>query len=149
MSPNSHVFWMMNSRTPNCLMVLRPSASPSSASLVVGSAGGMRRASWSAAHRGSSCSVRLFLLVACNLVGRILVADDRGGQSDHHSLWTRSPKKLSDTYIHIQSCSQTQVNHSLIVLCLVQAQPEDPDLCIGGPIAFQSPSARETHIATT
>ena len=77
------VFWMMNTQTPNCLMVLRPSASSTSVSPVVGNAGGMRRASWSAAHRGSSCSVRLFLLEACNMVARTLVADGGGGQSDH------------------------------------------------------------------
>ena len=79
------VLWMMNTRTLTCLMVLRPSASSTSVSLVVGSAGGMRRASWSAAHLGSSCSVRLFLFVACNMVGRTLVADGRCEQSDHSS----------------------------------------------------------------
>ena len=36
-------FLMMNTRTPNCLMVLRPSISSTTVSLVVGSAGGMRR----------------------------------------------------------------------------------------------------------
>ena len=38
-----------------------------------------------------------------------------------HSLWTRSPKKLSHTciYIHIQSYSKTQVTHSSFVSCVV------------------------------
>ena len=76
-----------------------------------------RRGSWSAAHHGSSCMVRLFLLFAWIIVGATLVADGRGGQSDHSgktALFGRNQTKLSDTriYIHIQPCSQIQVSHS-------------------------------------
>ena len=114
----------MNTRTPNCLMVLRPSASSTSVSLVVGSAGGMRRSSWSAAHRGSSCSMHLFLLVACNMVGRTLVSDGRGGQSDHSgktalTLDALTKKKKTVRHLHLHPHSIMFTNSSESFYCCV------------------------------
>ena len=89
--------------------VLWPPDSATKVSLVVGSADGVPRASWSAAH--SLCSVRSFLLVACSMVARTLVAHDRCGTKLTFDALTQ--KHVRTLHAHPNSVIFTNLSESL------------------------------------
>ena len=113
------IFLMMNTRTPSCLKVLRPSAPSTNVSLVTGSASGMRREA-GARHivvlrARCACSC---LLLAAWWFGLSSLTTGVGNPTGKKALtWDALTENLSDTcvYIHIQSCSQAKVSHSLFV----------------------------------
>ena len=86
---------------------------------------------WSAPHRGSSCSVHLFLLVACNMVGWTLVSDGRGGQSrpQRQNSAHQKKKKVRHLHPHPHSIMLTNPSESFFncVLCTFLGLPVSSD----------------------